>query len=194
MGPGDEALEPFDGRRRRRDEPRHLFGRQHREQRLRVARPQLPEHDVVTGEHRQTLLPIGSSDIRYWRADDDVHVEIRLVRHLFHYRIPPTGFVVITVEEMSVLGTGSMKLVSPNSTATLGSGCCSPSPTNSVASSEALPHVTSVSALVPHTTLQSVDVPHRTFSPASAVPQTTFKRSAVPHTTFSQSAPPQSVP
>src|SRR5579872_4735791 len=75
----------------------------------------------------------------------------------------------------------------------LGSGSASSS-SKIVASSDALPQVTSVSADVPHTTLSPSLVPQTMLSPSSAVPQTTLSPSLVPQTTLSQSAPPQSVP
>ena len=66
-GPGDEPLEPFNGRRRRRNEPRHFLGREHREQRRRVRRAKLAERQALAAEQRQPAAPIGLDDGRYWR-------------------------------------------------------------------------------------------------------------------------------
>ena len=58
-GPGDESLEAVQRSGRRRDESRHFFRGQQREQGLRIARPELAKRDAHTLENRQALLPIG---------------------------------------------------------------------------------------------------------------------------------------
>src|SRR5438445_13471224 len=44
--PFDEVLEAPNGRRRRRDEPRHLLGAQHGQQRRGIARPKMPQREL----------------------------------------------------------------------------------------------------------------------------------------------------
>ena len=55
--PRDEPLEPFHGRRRRRDEARDLFGRQRREERRRIARPQLAQRHQRAGQLGKAAAP-----------------------------------------------------------------------------------------------------------------------------------------
>ena len=61
MGPRDEPLEPFDRGRRRRNEPRHFLGREHRQQRRRVGQPQLAQRHQRSGQDRQRLPPVLST-------------------------------------------------------------------------------------------------------------------------------------
>ena len=56
--PRDEALEAFNRGRRRRNEPRHFFRRQHREERRRIRRAQLAQRDLRAAQHRQALAPV----------------------------------------------------------------------------------------------------------------------------------------
>src|SRR5690606_17834698 len=58
-------------RRRRRDEPRHLLGREHREQRDRVAVPQLTQRDRSPPQQRRVAAPVAID--RPWRGSDPNH-------------------------------------------------------------------------------------------------------------------------
>ena len=59
LRPGDELLEAFDRGRRRRNEPRHLLGGEHRQQRRRILGTQLAKHEVRSREDRQARAPVG---------------------------------------------------------------------------------------------------------------------------------------
>ncbi len=58
MRPRDEALEPLDGGRRGRDEPRDFLAAEQRQQRPGVAEPQLAERDAAARQHRQRAPPV----------------------------------------------------------------------------------------------------------------------------------------
>ncbi len=74
MRPRDEALEPVDRRRRRRNESRHFVGREHRQQRRRVREPQLPQRHHRARQHRQRLPPVRFRRRRASRVDHSVDV------------------------------------------------------------------------------------------------------------------------
>ena len=67
-----------------------FFGREQREERRRIRRAQLPQHDLRSREHRQALPPVRADRI----SDSDLatavrderrqHVQLRPVWHLFH--------------------------------------------------------------------------------------------------------------
>jgi hypothetical protein len=57
--PGDEALESFHRRRRRRNEARDFFSAQHFEQRGRVRQTQLPQGHGASLQNGQGLAPVG---------------------------------------------------------------------------------------------------------------------------------------
>ena len=62
--PRDEALKAFDGGRRRRDESRDFFRRQHREQGRRVAQLELAQRDARARQNRQRVAPVRFDDDR----------------------------------------------------------------------------------------------------------------------------------
>jgi hypothetical protein len=83
MRPGDEVLEPFDRRRRRRNEPRHFRSREERKERRGVGRAEIPQHDLTSRQHRETTPPVGANDPVAERRTD-LHVQILAIRHFFH--------------------------------------------------------------------------------------------------------------
>src|SRR5687768_1075494 len=187
MRPRDEALEAFDRGRRRRDEARHFFGRQHRHQRGRVFLAQLAEREGRTRHHRKRLLPVGRGSRCRCRSNHRRSpLQFGLERHLLHYCCPPSepgaGSTISSTgnnaSNRSGLNESTSAVSSPNTTS---------------ASPAELPHEMSSSpTLLPHTMLSSRQLPQTMLSMPSALPQTTLSSEVLPQTTLSQSAPPQS--